>query len=93
MKSHHTLRPARLTMGREEVTDMPFAKFMASPVGRGVRILAGLLLMFWGFRQGTTLGTIVGVVGIVPLAAGTFNWCVLAPFIGAPFRGSDTLKP
>jgi hypothetical protein len=71
---------------------MPFAKFMASPIGRGARILAGLALMFWGFRQGTMLGTVVGVAGIVPLAAGTFNWCFLGPLFGAPFRGSDALK-
>ncbi len=71
---------------------MAFARFMASPMGRGLRIVAGLLLMFWGFRQGTMTGTIVGVAGILPLAAGTFNWCVFAPLIGAPFKGSDALK-
>jgi hypothetical protein len=71
---------------------MAFAKFMAGPVGRGVRVVAGLLLMFWGFRQGTTMGTIAGVFGVVALAAGAFNWCLIAPLIGAPFKGSDALK-
>jgi hypothetical protein len=71
---------------------MAFARFMAGPVGRGVRIVAGLLMMYWGFRQGTTMGTIVGVAGTLPLAAGTFNWCFLAALIGAPFKGSDALK-
>jgi Protein of unknown function (DUF2892) len=71
---------------------MGFARFMAGPVGRGVRIVAGLLLMFWGFRQGTTVGTLVGAFGVVALAAGGFNWCLIAPLIGAPFRGRDALK-
>jgi hypothetical protein len=61
-------------------------------MGRGVRIVAGLPLMFWGFRQGTTIGTVVGVAGLLPLAAGAFNWCFLAALIGAPFKGSDALK-
>jgi hypothetical protein len=38
------------------------------------------------------MGTIVGVAGLLPLAAGTFNWCFLAALIGAPFKGSDALK-
>ena len=71
---------------------MAFARFMASPLGRGLRIAFGLLLMFWGFRQGTTTGTIVGIAGLLPLAAGTFNWCFLAALIGAPFKGSEALK-
>jgi len=72
---------------------MPFAKFMASPAGRGLRIVLGLALIFWGFRQGTTAGFVVAALGLVPLAAGTFNWCLIAPLIGAPFRGRDALKP
>jgi hypothetical protein len=72
---------------------MPFARFMASPAGRGIRIVAGLLLIFWGFRQGTTLGTVVGLIGIVPLTAGALNLCLLGPLIGAPLKGSDVSKP
>ncbi len=71
---------------------MGFAKLMAGPVGRGIRIVAGIVLMFWGFRQGTTVGAAAGAFGIVALAAGAFNWCLIAPLIGAPFKGSDALK-
>ncbi len=60
--------------------------------GRGLRIVAGLFLMWWGFRQGTTPGILAGVFGIVALAAGSFNLCLIAPLIGAPFKGSDALK-
>lgn len=68
---------------------MPFAKFMASAAGRGIRIVLGLALIFWGLLHGQTLLT---VVGLVPLAAGVFNRCLIAPLIGAPFRGADALK-
>jgi hypothetical protein len=72
---------------------MSFAKFMASPLGRGIRIVVGLALMYWGFTRGTPGGTVVGIVGIVPLLAGTFNWCLLAPFLGVPFQGSKVPRP
>ncbi len=68
---------------------MGFAKFMATPLGRGIRILAGLALMYWGSQQGTTTGMIVAVLGVLPLAAGALNLCFIAPLIGAPFRGVD----
>lgn len=71
---------------------MAFAKFMAGPVGRGIRIVAGIVLMGWGFGQGTTLGTAAGVFGIVALAAGAMNWCLIGPLLGAPFKGRDALK-
>ena len=71
---------------------MAFAKFMAGPIGRGGRIVVGILLMVWGFSRSTTLGTAVGVFGIVAFVAGAMNWCLLAKLIGAPFKGSDALK-
>ncbi|HKD16798.1 MAG TPA: DUF2892 domain-containing protein [Thermoanaerobaculia bacterium] len=71
---------------------MAFAKFMASPVGRGGRMVLGVVLMIWGFSRGTTLGTVVGILGIVPFVAGAMNWCLLAKLLGAPFKGSDALK-
>ncbi len=72
---------------------MAFARFMAGPLGRGIRIVAGIVLMGWGFGRGTTLGTAAGVFGIVALAAGSFNWCLIGPLFGAPFRGRDALGP
>ena len=71
---------------------MAFAKFMAGPIGRGGRMLVGVVLMVWGFSRGTTLGTAAGVLGIVPFVAGAMNWCLLAKLIGVPFKGSDALK-
>lgn len=69
---------------------MAFATFMASPAGRGIRIVAGVALIYWGLLYGSVL---LAVAGLVPLAAGVLNLCVLAPLIGAPFRGRDVRKP
>jgi hypothetical protein len=65
-----------------------FFRFIASPTGRVVRILAGLALMAIGYWwvQGT-VGWILVIVGLVPLAAGVFDWCVFAPLFGLPFVG------
>jgi hypothetical protein len=67
----------------------PFISFMASRNGRIVRIVAGLALVVWGFFgiDNATTGTIVLIVGLVPLAAGIFDFCVFAPLFGAPLSG------
>ncbi len=68
----------------------PFISFMASRNGRIVRIVVGLALVVWGFFgiDNVTTGTIVLIVGLVPLAAGIFDFCVFAPLFGAPLSGS-----
>jgi hypothetical protein len=71
-----------------------FACFMARPAGRLIRIIAGLALIGWGWSmRGTTTGTVLIVVGIVPILAGVFNFCLIAPIIGAPFSGRAALEP
>jgi hypothetical protein len=66
----------------------PFVSFMASPAGRIVRIVAGIALVVWGwFGLGGTTGIIVVIVGLVPLLAGIFDFCVFAPLFGAPLSG------
>jgi len=66
----------------------PFVSFMASSTGRLVRIVAGLALVAWGwFGLGGMTGTIVTIIGLVPLVAGLFDFCVLAPLFGAPLSG------
>ena len=66
----------------------PFVKFMASPAGRLTRIVAGLVLValgLWVIKD--TAGIIVAVIGLVPLVAGVFDFCVFAPLFGAPLSG------
>lgn len=63
--------------------------FIASPVGRIIRIVAGLALIAWGLLGlGGTNGYIVAAVGIAPLLSGLFNFCLVAPLFGCPLSGA-----
>lgn len=55
------------------------ATFMNGIWGRLLRIVLGLVLIWWGFfaSGATTVGIIVGVIGIVPLAMGAWGRCLL----------------
>ena len=66
---------------------MKFAEWMSKPAGRILRIVAGLILIGVGLYFQTFWGYAVAVVGVVPVVAGVFNFCLIAPVFGAPFRG------
>jgi len=72
---------------------MEFARFMSSSFGRLLRVVAGILLILLGLAivHGTG-GIILVIVGLVPLVAGVFNFCVFAPLFGGPFFSKD-LQP
>ena len=48
-------------------------------------MVAGLALVGTGIAIGG-IGWMLAVVGLVPLAAGMFGFCLLAPMIHAPLR-------
>jgi hypothetical protein len=65
-----------------------FFQFIASPLGRWIRIVAGAALIVVGLVWvKEALGWILAVVGLVPLGAGIFDRCVFAPLFGLPFVG------
>lgn len=66
----------------------PFIGFMASGMGRAVRIIAGIALIAYGLfiLQGVG-GIVVAVVGAVPLVAGIFDFCIFAPLFGYALSG------
>lgn len=69
---------------------MGFAQFMSSGLGRGSRIVAGIILMAVGLAVvGGTGGIVLAGVGLVPLLAGVFDVCLFAPLFGAPLRGAE----
>jgi hypothetical protein len=67
---------------------MGFARLMASPIGRLARIVAGLALIAVGFFVQGAWGVVIGVVGAIPLLAGVFNVCLVAPLLRVPFSGA-----
>ncbi|MFQ3566761.1 MAG: DUF2892 domain-containing protein [Aggregatilineales bacterium] len=72
---------------------MGFAKWMAQPLGRLIRIIAGIVLIALGLGViGDTAGLIVAIIGVLPILAGVFNVCLIAPLIGAPFQGKKALE-
>jgi hypothetical protein len=67
----------------------PFVTFMASGTGRIVRIVAGIALILIGLLVvKETAGIVIAIIGVLPLAAGVFDFCVFAPLFGAPLSGS-----
>jgi hypothetical protein len=69
---------------------MAFTRFMSSTAGRLLRILAGIILIVVGLAVvHGTWGIILAIVGLVPLVAGIFNFCVFGPLFGGPFLAKD----
>ncbi|HSB67004.1 MAG TPA: DUF2892 domain-containing protein [Anaerolineales bacterium] len=72
---------------------MEFARFMSSSFGRLLRIVAGIALVVVGLAVVHGMGGIIlATVGLIPLAAGLFNFCTTAPLFGGPFFAKD-LQP
>ncbi len=64
---------------------MRLVQFMESTSGRWARSLVGLVLVAVGASLGGGWWALA-VVGLVPLAAGLFNFCLLAPMFHEPIR-------
>ena len=66
-----------------------FARFINSPTGRVARIVVGLGLIGWGYTQRAGgSGLVFMLVGLVPLLAGTFDWCLISALLGGPLKGA-----
>ena len=71
---------------------MSYAKFMARPLGRGIRIALGLFLLVWGVLNGSLEAMAIAVIGAGLMACGLLNVSPTAFLIGAPLKGNDALK-
>lgn len=61
-------------------------------IDRILRILAGIVLLAWGFLPLLTGGEIIwwGAIGIVPLFTGLINWCPAYSLFGLNTCKVDT---
>ena len=65
-------------------------QFLASMTGRIIRIVAGVALIVIGvFLVKDVGGLVLAVIGLVPLLAGVFDFCVFAPLFGEPLSGKQ----
>jgi hypothetical protein len=65
-------------------------EFLASSTGRIVRAIAGLILIALGIWlvSGVWQWVLI-IIGLGPLAAGVFDFCVFAPLFRLPFNGEQ----
>jgi DUF2892 family protein len=73
-------------ISKEVNNQMAFTEWMSKPAGRILRIVAGIILIGIGLYFQGVWGYVVAVVGVVPVLAGVFNFCLIAPVLGRPFR-------
>lgn len=70
-----------------------FARFINSPAGRWTRIAAGVVLVALGYTQRATgVGIVLMILGLVPLVAGSFDWCLISALLGGPISGAALRK-
>lgn len=69
---------------------MQFVKFMTSSAGRIARVILGIAIIALGqlVVQGT-VGTVMSVVGLIPIAGGLLDFCLIGKALGYPFKGSE----
>ena len=65
-----------------------FARFINSGAGRGLRVIAGVALIGWGYSTQSVTGMVLMVVGLVPLAAGALDLCFVSALLGGPLSGA-----
>lgn len=72
---------------------MAFVKFMTSGAGRAARVVLGVVVISVGLLvvQGT-VGMVMAVVGLIPIAGGAFDFCLAGAALGYPFWGAEARK-
>ena len=62
--------------------------FLGSTAGRWVRIIAGVGIILIGIFAVTGIWKwLLIFIGLIPFAAGIFDFCVFAPLFKLPFNG------
>ena len=72
----------------ESFNQSDFSKFLNSPAGRILRLVAGIAFLVVGYiYRDHTLGIVSMVWGILPLSAGVFDICYVSAALGGPLSG------
>jgi membrane-associated protease RseP (regulator of RpoE activity) len=66
---------------------MALVRFMETNAGRLSRGAAGLILVALGAWLGGAWW-VLAAAGLIPLGAGVFNLCLVAPLFGGPLRAA-----
>jgi hypothetical protein len=66
---------------------MRFARWMATRWGRWPRIGLGLALIVIGIYLQNPWGMLIALFGVLPVASGLDNFCVLGPVFGGGVDG------
>jgi len=74
---------------RERVASTPFGQFMASTTGRVIRGVIGIALIVAGLLVGGVGGWVLGSFGVVLLAAGLLDFCVITGLIDNIWSGRE----
>jgi hypothetical protein len=65
-----------------------FAKFINSPAGRIARVVVGIIFIVWGYTQlASGNGIVLIIIGLIPLAAGALDLCLISALLGGPIIG------
>ena len=72
---------------------MVFTRQMRRPAGRVIRAVLGLALIALGFFViGGAVGTVVGMVGFMPLVVEVVDFCLIKPLVGGYADGHKKLE-
>ena len=72
----------------ESFNQSGFSKFLNSPGGRLLRIVAGIGFLVVGYiYRDYALGVISMVWGVLPLSAGVLDICYISAALGGPLSG------
>jgi len=67
---------------------MSFVNFMLSIAGRLLRVVAGVVIIWIALRSlRPPWSYVVAAIGLVPIAAGLLNFCLLGPLFNVDFWG------
>jgi hypothetical protein len=72
----------------ESFNQSGFSKFLNSPAGRILRLVAGIGFLVIGYiYRDHALGVLSMVWGILPFSAGAFDICYVSAALGGPLSG------